>query len=212
MLAMPQRCAVFFSDIFTSSRTNERRHSSSDIFNLLQQLTTPKRFWFLHSVGDALASLQIRFARQSDLKGICLVENSSFTDPYPHGLIDRLLRESSSSFLVAESPLGTMVGYCVAAVMGKDAHLISVAVLPAYRRRGIGTALIRRLLVCLSSRVNELRLEIKQGNVEALTLYESLGFRRLEFIPNYYEDGATAVKMLLTFPTASTNSAGSNPK
>ena len=135
------------------------------------------------------------------------MENSSFTDPYPHGLIDRLLRDCSDSFLVAESPPGTIVGYCVAAVMGRDAHLISLAVLPACRRRGIGEALMRRLFVCLSSRVNKLRLEVKQGNGEAITLYESLGFRRLESIPNYYEDGATAVKMMLTIPTASTASA-----
>jgi len=145
------------------------------------------------------------------LKGICLVENGSFTDPYPQGLIDKLLRDCSGSFLVAESP-GAIVGYCVAAVMGRDAHLISVAVLPAYRRRGIGAELIRRLLICLSSGVNKVRLEVKQGNGEAIALYESLGFRRLECIPNYYEDGATAVKMVLAIPTAGTDSGGSGPK
>jgi len=58
--------------------------------------------------------------------------------------------------------------------------------------------LIQRLLSNLNSRVKELQLEVKQVNREAITLYEELGFKQIDRVENYYEDGSTAVKMLLT--------------
>lgn len=156
----------------------------------------------LHLVGDSLNPIQIRFARQRDLNGICLVEDDSFSKPYPRDLIANLLRDCQGSFLVAEYLPGTIVGYCVAAEKGNWAHLISVGVLRQYRRRGVGKALIRRLIASLSSRVNELRLEVKEGNREAIMLYKEMGFEQMGSIRNYYEDGSSAVKMLLRIDEA----------
>jgi ribosomal-protein-alanine N-acetyltransferase len=143
-----------------------------------------------------LNPVHIRFANEGDLNGISLVEDNSFSEPYPPHLIAKLLRDYPGSFFVAEHPPGTIVGYCVAAERGKSAHLISIGVLREYRRRGVATALIQRLLTTLNSQVKELRLEVKQGNREAITLYEALGFKQVESVENYYEDGSTAVKML----------------
>jgi ribosomal-protein-alanine N-acetyltransferase len=153
-------------------------------------------FILLHLVGDRVDPVNIRFASQSDLKGIYLVEDDSFSEPYSHDVIAKLLRDCPSSFLVAEYPPGTIIGYCVATEKGKSGHLISIGVLREYRRQGVGTRLIQRLLIALGSRVKELRLEVKQSNTEAVTFYEELGFKQGEFIENYYEDGSTAVKML----------------
>jgi ribosomal-protein-alanine N-acetyltransferase len=132
------------------------------------------------------------------LKSICRVEDASFSEPYPHYLIAKLLRDYPGNFFVAECPAGTIVGYCVAAENGESARLVSVGVLREYRGRGVGRALIQRLLSNLNSRVKELQLEVKQVNREAITLYEELGFKQIDRVENYYEDGSTAVKMLLT--------------
>ena len=153
-------------------------------------------------VGGGLNPIKIRLAREADLKSISLVEDGSFSEPYPRGLIASLLRECPDSFLVAECPPGTVVGYCVAAEKEKSAHLISIGVLQEYRRRGVGTALIRTLLANLSSRVKEVRLEVKEGNTEAIVLYEKMGFKQVDSVQNYYEDGSTAAQMLLTMDEA----------
>jgi ribosomal-protein-alanine N-acetyltransferase len=149
-------------------------------------------------LGDPLNSFQIRIGKQADLRGICLVEEDSFSEPYPHGLIARLLQDCPNGFFVAERHPGTIIGYCVATENERSAHLISIGVLREYRRHGVGTALVRRLLSSLGSRLEELRLEVKEGNVEAIKLYDEIGFKQVERIPNYYEDRATAVKMALT--------------
>lgn len=99
---------------------------------------------------------------------------------------------------MAEVPSGTIVGYCVASEEGDSAHLISISVLREYRRRRVGTALIQALLENVSPSVRELRLEVKKGNAEAIKLYKDLGFRQVNLIENYYEDGSAALKMRLT--------------
>jgi len=76
--------------------------------------------------------------------------------------------------------------------------LISIGVISEYRRQGFATALIERLIANLNPRTRELRLEVRQDNTEAIMLYQELGFKNVELIESYYEDGSTAVKMLLT--------------
>lgn len=149
-------------------------------------------------VATRLNSVHIRLASRRDLEAICRIEDDSFTEPYPPSLLAKLLRGYPDSFLVAEAPRKTIVGYCVASEEGNLAHLISIGVLREYRRRGVGTELIQALLGSLGSAVRELRLEVKQGNTEAIKLYEDLGFRQVDFIENYYKDGSPALKMQLT--------------
>ena len=166
----------------------------------------------LPQVGDDLEPVKIRLASQTDLKGIYLIEDESFSEPYPHRLIANLLRDCPTSFFVAECPAGTIVGYCVAVEKGRGTHLISIGVLRECRRRGVGTALIRGLLANLSPRVKELRLEVKQSNREAIKLYEEMGFKTVDSVENYYEDGSAAIKMLLTIAEAHTKPSRSTGK
>lgn len=99
---------------------------------------------------------------------------------------------------MAEIQSGVVAAYCAAAQNGTSAHLISIAVLPEFRQRGIGTALIQTLITRLDSYVTQLRLEVKEGNAEALNLYAQLGFKNVGFIDGYYADGSPAIKMQLT--------------
>jgi len=152
-----------------------------------------------------LNPIRIRLAKPADLYAIYHIEESSFSEPYPHSLLSKLLRDFPNSYLVAEIDRGTIVGYCVASDDGDFAHLISIGVLLKYRRRGVGTALIQELLEKLRLRVRELRLEVNQRNAEAIKLYEDLGFKRTSVIENYYADGSPAVKMELTIHATSDN-------
>ena len=145
----------------------------------------------------AISSYRIRAATQTDLAAIHSIENIAFSDPYPRRLLARLLRDCPESFLVAESEVGTVVGYSVASYEGEIAHLLSIAVLPEHRRRGIGTALIRRVTAIMTAAAKEIVLEVKIRNTEAIKLYEELGFQSIETLEHYYSDGASAVKMRL---------------
>jgi len=157
--------------------------------------------------AENLGFAQIRLATRQDLESIYRIEDRSFSEPYPHNLLAKLLSACPDSFLVAELESEIVVGYCVAAQEGSFAHLISLAVLRDYRRRGVGIALIQAVLANLGSGVKELRLEVKQGNADAVRLYRKLGFELVDIIENYYADGSAAVKMRLTLPKARNDSA-----
>jgi ribosomal-protein-alanine N-acetyltransferase len=145
-------------------------------------------------------SLRIRPASAADLQAICLIEDDSFSDPYPSHLFKRLLDDIGNIFLVAENGNGALVGYCVSSLEGRLSHLISIAVLAKGRRKGIATALLRKLIEYLvAHRVETLWLEVKQGNNEAIKLYEKFNFARMMILENYYSDGSAALRMRMSF-------------
>jgi ribosomal-protein-alanine N-acetyltransferase len=145
-------------------------------------------------------SLRIRPASAADLQAICLIEDDSFSDPYPPHLLKRLLDESGNVFLVAEDENDVLIGYCVSSVEGRLAHLISIAVLTEGRRKGVATALLKNLMEFLEAhRVEELWLEVKQVNNEAIKLYEKFEFAQMMILENYYSDGSAAVRMRMSF-------------
>jgi [ribosomal protein S18]-alanine N-acetyltransferase len=145
-----------------------------------------------------VTSTRIRPATKLDLETIYRIEDESFSDPYPNRLLTKLLRDCPKNFLVAEVDPGAVIGYCVASIHEEISHLISIGVLRQYRRRGVATALMEALLMSLGPEITEVVLEVKQENAEAIRLYEALGFREVNLIQNYYNDGSSAVKMRLS--------------
>lgn len=91
------------------------------------------------------------------------------------------------------------MGYCVSALEGKLAHLISIAVLREHRRNGVGSTLLQNLIT-FSERhgVEELWLEVNSGNKEAIGLYDKFGFTSVMILENYYSDGSAALRMRLS--------------
>jgi len=77
-------------------------------------------------------------------------------------------------------------------------HLTSVFVHPAYRRRGIARILVERLLVqAASAGMESVRLEVVADNLDAIRLYESLGFIRYGCEPAAYRVDERAWDLLL---------------
>jgi len=109
-------------------------------------------------------------------------------------------------FLVAEVK-GEVVAYIMTRVewgvgfftlrIVKKGHIVSIAVLPEYRRRGIAKKLMSNVLETLKNRYksNEVYLEVRVSNVPAINLYEKLGFEKVKVIKGYYLDGEDAYIM-----------------
>ncbi len=65
---------------------------------------------------------------------------------------------------------------------------------------GTGQALVRAGLdAARDAGARGVRLEVRPDNQRAIRLYESSGFRLFGSRPDYYEDGATALRMALDF-------------
>lgn len=130
---------------------------------------------------------------------VAAIEAASFPVPWSlNAFVQEILQNSMAEYLVALRN-GEVAGYAGAWLILDEAHVTNVAVRPDLRRLGIG----RRLMEKLVERVfflgaRKMTLEVRASNLEALTLYESLGFCTKGVRRRYYEDtGEDALVMWL---------------
>ncbi|MGC9104935.1 MAG: ribosomal protein S18-alanine N-acetyltransferase [Thermoprotei archaeon] len=149
----------------------------------------------------------VRSARFSDLNAIIRINRLSLPENYPSYFFEEHLRSFPEAFFVAEVD-GQVVGYIMPRVEWgasffdsknyvKKGHLVSFAVLEQYRRRGIGTALLSKFMEAMRDfyEVEEVYLEVRVSNVEAIRLYEKFGFQKVKILKHYYADGEDAYLM-----------------
>jgi ribosomal-protein-alanine N-acetyltransferase len=99
---------------------------------------------------------------------------------------------------VARTSSGEVLGYVLFWHVVDEIHLLSVAVEPTARRRGVGRALVNDVLSYAKAHAPaKILLEVRASNVPAITLYETLGFVRFNVRERYYPDGEDGVEMML---------------
>ncbi len=111
--------------------------------------------------------------------------------------------------LLAAGPDDTPVGFALFWRVLDQAELIDLAVLPAFRRRGIGRALLCRLIEQLHQQgVQTLLLDVRQSNTAAQALYRQLGFEAVGQRPSYYPDNGEAALLMRLKLVAGTGGDG----
>lgn len=144
-----------------------------------------------------MSRLEIRTVKTEDLKSIYFIERVSFERPYPSSYLETLAYLSPETFLVVSLD-GSIVGYSASVLRGFEGHIISIAVHPNYRGIGIGEKLLRENIKKLRDLgAKRIVLEVKVDNIQALRLYQKLGFRIVKTLKNYYWDGSDAYRMIL---------------
>jgi len=88
-------------------------------------------------------------------------------------------------------PAQEPVGFLLAQSAAEQAEIVTMGVLPAYRRAGIGRVLLADAGVALAARgVLEIFLEVNEANRAARQLYRSAGFSAVGRRVGYYETTA----------------------
>ncbi|HET9957494.1 MAG TPA: GNAT family N-acetyltransferase [Polyangiaceae bacterium] len=88
---------------------------------------------------------------------------------------------------------GEAQGVLVAWQVADEAHLIDLAVDPAFRRRGVARALLRHLISSsLRQGLRLIALEVRSGNDPAIRLYRAFEFEEVGERRGYYADGEDA--------------------
>ena len=131
--------------------------------------------------------------REDDIEQISALEQASFNDPYPIYFLAQLAHNNPDTFLVTTID-DELVGYVVAEDWTDHLHLISIAVRPDKRKKGLGQQLMLELEKKLSTN-KPLRLEVRLSNQAAIRLYSKLGFARTDLAEGYYSDGEDAIVM-----------------
>ncbi|MBS7627276.1 GNAT family N-acetyltransferase, partial [Candidatus Bathyarchaeota archaeon] len=98
--------------------------------------------------SEAKAPVVLRSIKPEDLREVIVLERLCFQKPFPSSYLSTLAYLSPKTFLIAELE-GRIVGYAVASVRGREGHIISIAVHPQQRRKGIGEGLLKKILSIL---------------------------------------------------------------
>lgn len=142
--------------------------------------------------------VRVRRAGEEDLLAVHSIERQSFPDPWPYGAFERFVGDPG--FLVAVDD-GSVVGFVVADVVPDNerpiGHVKDLAVHPDRRDEGVGATLLERsLMVLAGSGVASLKLEVREDNEVARSLYRQFGFEPVHRIADYYDDGEDAVVLV----------------
>ena len=118
----------------------------------------------------------IRKAGECDISQIAACEACCFPLPLSARAIADMLKNPLYLFLVAEDQ-GTFAGHAAILFTGETAEILSVAVLPAFREKGLATKLLEETeKQTFRNDAIEMLLEVRISNLPAIRLYEKYGF------------------------------------
>ena len=153
-------------------------------------------------VGD----YQIRRCERDDVAEVISINSETLPEHYSDYFYYEILSEFPETFLVAELD-GGLVGYLMCRIeygfshlrrlgLARKGHVVSVAVKPLHRGKGVGTLLMRTSQEAMAKKsATECYLEVRVSNTEAIALYQRLGYKVSGRLEAYYKDGEAALVM-----------------
>lgn len=123
-----------------------------------------------------------------DIDGILAVEDASFTNPWTRDMyLGELQHRGVAVLLGVRDTTGRIVAFCSCWHVADELHVNNLAVLPEWRRRGIASAILSRVVAEGEARgASQLLLEVRRSNHAARELYQRFGFTVFATRRQYY--------------------------
>lgn len=134
-------------------------------------------------------SLLFRHMREDDIEQIVNIENLSFATPWSReSFFNELNKNQFATYVVMEDG-EKIIGYCGMWLIVDEAHITNIAVLPAYRGRKLGDALLAKVIeIARTMGAKSMTLEVRVSNHVAQNLYRKYGFKNGGIRKGYYTD------------------------
>jgi ribosomal-protein-alanine N-acetyltransferase len=148
----------------------------------------------------APSGLHIEPAEIGDAATVARLHAQGFHQGWPREDFASYIQGKDTPVYVACDARRRIAGFAMLRHLGDDVELITIAVDPRWRKKGIGVALMNALFDdLLMSPARRLVLEVAADNAAALKLYARFGFRRIAERQGYYPrpDGAPATAIVM---------------
>ena len=141
-----------------------------------------------------------------DLQGVMQINRVCLPENYTDFFFVDLHQRFPETFIVAEEN-GKILGYIMCRIevglsnyglggLIRKGHVVSIAVLPQNRRKGVAHALIKKAMEGMRYyKAKQCFLEVRVTNEPGIALYKGLGFEVTRTINGYYSDGEDAYVM-----------------
>ena len=145
-----------------------------------------------HKAVLDLEGIMIISMSEHDLLEVVEIEEQSGLSRWGWAAYYAELQGANRDLMLIAKPSGIearIAGYIVARETAGELHINNVAVRAEYRRRGIGAALLGRILQEARRRkANAAFLEVRSANHAAQALYEKCGFKAIARRADYYSE------------------------
>ena len=147
---------------------------------------------------------EILRAEPDMLPDLLAIERASFTCPWSEESFREALNADAVSVFAASGVSGEITGFAVLLTVADEGELMNIASAPAYRRTGVGQALLSRCFgECEARGVTSLYLEVRESNAAARSLYLKNGFtvygtrpHGMKYPDGSYDNDYLMIKML----------------
>ena len=145
-------------------------------------------------------TIVIQRASTTDIGTLSRIEQECFTvEAFSKRQIASLLKAPASVGLMAkasEEVAGFVIGLLHDYGEVKLGQIVTIDVVPRYRRRGVGMKLLREVEKEFQNMgVGVCYLEVRAGNTAAKKLYQKLGYREVEVLEDYYYRGGHGIRL-----------------
>ena len=139
--------------------------------------------------GVMTSAISVRSMSPSDVSSVHRMERSIFPDPWSEQAFRDELGQENRSYVVAEDPSGTIVGYAGLLQVAGEAHVTTIAVAAEARGRKLGTRLMLRLIEdAVAGGARHVTLEVRMTNQSAQEMYRTFGMAPVGIRRKYYGD------------------------
>lgn len=140
----------------------------------------------MSAVDPAADQPSLRWSSVDDAVALARVHVAACDDPWSADACRTLLQMLGAFGIVVEEA-GGIVGFILCRVAVDEAEVLTLAVLPTARRRGLGRALLQEAMgVARAQGASRLYLEVAEANVAARQLYAGRGLQVGGRRPGYY--------------------------
>lgn len=135
--------------------------------------------------------MTVRAAPPEDAAILATLHAAAFESPWSAGEIAALMATPGVFALTID-----MQGFILCRSIAGEAEILTLAIVPAWRRHGVGRLLVEAAAgLAAQGGADSLFLEVAHDNAAALALYATAGFERVGLRRGYYASGADAVVM-----------------
>ena len=152
------------------------------------------KFWM------APGGLHVEPAETRDAKDLARIHGQSFYRGWPTTDFASFIEDRNTPAYVACDSKRRIAGFALIRTVADEAELLTIAVEPRWRGKGVGRALMEAVFADLMmSPASRMFLEVDEQNLAAIRLYEKLGFSTISSRKGYYPraDGSAATALVM---------------
>jgi ribosomal-protein-alanine N-acetyltransferase len=150
---------------------------------------------------ERMSNPSLRLARLADADVLAVMSRDLIEQglgwSWTPARLRRSMADPQTNVVVQDGPDGDFAGFGVMRYGESEAHLLLLAVDPACRRQGTGSALLGWLERSAQvAGIAQIQLEARVTNVSARAFYRFHGYRETRLVPGYYRGREASVRFV----------------